>query len=178
MKVSVVWIEADKVFAFRQKINPGPSELISWGMNERDIKHKVEEILKVQTSLAAAIKQDDAAKLTTAVSPLLKSDSWYVRRTVISTLGEAGMKSLPTLRGILKDEALKDDRDDVIRAMAKAGGLAAGQEIIELLKQELAFWKKVGPGLPRGWWNGAGISGRKWNASVITSASSMPCLMD
>jgi hypothetical protein len=30
-----------------------------------------------------------------------------------------------------------------------------------MIKQELAYWEKVGPGLKPGWWNGGGL---QWNA--------------
>jgi hypothetical protein len=160
MKVSMAWVEKDKVFAFTQEHNPGPSLLIPWGMNECELKCRVDDILATQTALAEAMRQDDPAKLASAIPPLLRSDSDYVRGTVVGSLWTGGAKSLPALRGVLKDESLWKLHETAVWALAKAGGAAVGPELTELLKRELAFWKTAGPGLKAGWWNGAGI---KWD---------------
>ena len=66
-----------------------------------------------------------------------------------------GQNSLPLFREILKDESLLKYHDDAIHALAEAGGAAVGSELtVRVLNQELAFWKKLGPGLKAGWWNG------------------------
>ena len=57
-------------------------------MNECGLRCRVDDVL-AQTALAAAIRQDDAAKLASADPPLLRSDSEYVRRAVIWTLGNS-----------------------------------------------------------------------------------------
>jgi hypothetical protein len=160
MNVSVAWIEADKVFAFAQWINPGPSELIFWGMKESELSSRIEKVVGAQKTLAEAIRENEADKLLSAVPPLLRSDSSYVREAVIRQLGESGTKGLPALREILKDESFLNYHDAAILALGKAGGVTVGPELTEVLKKELAFWKKVGPGLKEeGWWNGAGV---KW----------------
>jgi len=48
MRMSVAWIESGKVFAFMQQVNPGPSELLSFEMTEREMKKRVGEILAGQ----------------------------------------------------------------------------------------------------------------------------------
>lgn len=157
IKVSTAWIEKDMVFAFAQEINPGPSLLFDWGMNECELKCRVEELVAAQNALAEAMRQDDPSKRAAAIRPLLLSDSPIVRGSVIRALGESGAKSLPALRAILKDNAQRDYHANTIHALAKAGGAEVGPELTELLKQELAFWKKTAPGLPNGWWNGDGV---------------------
>jgi hypothetical protein len=157
IRIAPAWIEADHVFAFAQQLHPGPSRLVSWGMNECGLKSRVDAVLAARTALAEAIRQDNPAKLVTAVPPLLRSDSEYVREAVIWTLGKAGANSLPALRNILKDESLREYHACAIQALAEAGGVAVGPELTELLKEELALWKKVGPGLKVGWWNEPGL---------------------
>jgi hypothetical protein len=154
--VSTAWIEGGQVYAFAQQFNPGPSELISWDMDERRLKRHVDGIVTAQTTLAEAIR-GDANKLETAAVTLLQSESEYVRLSVFTELGGAGAKGLPTLRRFLKDDTLLKYHGWVIDSLTKAGGPDVGPELVELVKQELAFWKKVGPGLPKDWWNGGGV---------------------
>jgi hypothetical protein len=161
MKVSTAWIEGDKVFAFGQEMNPGPQELLSWGMDEKKLKKTVDAVVKDQTVLTEAIRKGDADKLTTAVLELVRSESasasepTFVPNAVVWELADTGAKGLPALRAILKDHKLLKYHDTAVRSIAKAGGADAGPELVKVLEQELAFWKKVGPDLPGDWWSGA-----------------------
>src|SRR5262249_49799108 len=103
----------------------------------------------------------DPAGVAAAVKPLLQFDSWLVRMRIVDDLGEAGRKGLPALRAVLKDDSLAQHHDDAILALAKAGGEGGGPELTDMIKQELAYWKKVGPGLQSDWWNGRGV---EWEA--------------
>jgi len=158
-KVSTTWIEGDRAFAFVQQINPGPSVLVSQGKGERWLRQRVDGVATAQAALAEAL-QGDAQKLEKAVGLLLRSESEFVRRVVITELGNSGVKGLPAIRRVLNDDALSKYHGQAVEALVKAGGADAGPELADLLKQELAFWKKVGPGLPKGWWNGSGV---KWD---------------
>lgn len=155
MKVSVAWIEGDKVFAFAQEFNPGPQKLLSWGLDERGLKTEVDAVVKAQTTLTEAIRKGDADKLTTAVLDLLRSESTFVPHAVVWDLRTAGAKGLPALRTILKEDKLLKYHDGAVRSLAKTGGADVGPELVKLLERELAFWKKVGPKLPADWWSGA-----------------------
>lgn len=167
MNVSIAWIENDQVFAFVQQVNPGPSQLISSGMSERQFRKVVDDIVAVQDAFTEAIGWNDAPSLASAVPPLLLIDSVYVRRFIIAALGDAGPNGVPAIRAILKDESLSNDREDAILALAKAGGPDAAPDITELLAQELVFWKKVGPGLKKDWWSGDGFEPDELNRLKI-----------
>ena len=152
MRESAAWVEAGKVFAFDSDFG-----LTSMGMTERQFKQKVDWVLGVQSTIAAAVRLDDPAKIAAALPPLFRPESGFVSGMVIHTLGEAGPKCLPALRGLLKDYSKLDLHSSVVWAMVAAGGDAAGPDLTELLKTELAVWKKVGPKLTAGWWDGKGI---------------------
>ncbi len=156
MKVSVAWVEGGKVFAFGQEINPGPQELLYWDTDERGLRKNVDAVVKAQATLTDEIRKGEADKLATAALELIRSESNFVRGVVVAELGEAGAKGLPALRAILKDDALLKYHDAAVQSLAKAGGADAGPELVKRLEQELAFWKKVGPNLPKDRWNGAG----------------------
>ena len=154
MRVSVAWIEKDKAYAFAQQINPGPSLLIPWDMTERAFRQRVEKVVKTHTALNDAVALDDSEKISAAVLALVKSSPEFTREMIVG-LRDAGPKALPALRKMLKDDSLGYL---VPEAMAKAGGASVGAELTEVLKHELAFWKKTSPTLQKGWWNGAGLN--------------------
>ncbi len=156
VKVSTAWVEGEKVFAFYQRINPGPSELISLGMSKGELKKKVDEILAIRAAVAEAIRSHDPARMAGEVKTWLRIESAYVHGGVITALAAAGPDSLMALRKIVGDESLMSDHGDAMQVMAKVGGAAMGQELTEVVKQELAFWKRVAPTLQLGWWNGGG----------------------
>jgi hypothetical protein len=57
---------------------------------------------------------------------------------------------------MLGDASWSRHHSDLVRVLAKAGGEDAGPELAALLRRESAFWKRAGPPLKVGWWNGAG----------------------
>jgi hypothetical protein len=158
MKVSAAWIEKGRVFAFAQQINPGPSLLIPWDMAERAFRSRIREIVKTRTALDDAVVLNDPEKVSAAVSALVKSAPEFTHEMILA-LRDAGPKALPTLRKMLRDDSLGWHQSFVPEAMAKAAGASVGAELTDVLKQELAFWKKTGPSLKKGWWNGVGL---KW----------------
>lgn len=156
MKVSGVWVEGGRVYAVEQRYTRA-SELCSISASEKEFRAQVDAILKIQTDLYKALSQSDSAKLSDGMLPLLKTDSWYVRRMIVETSARAGTTALPALRKVMRDDKLEPmDRVNALMALAEAGGAAVGPELTDLLKEELAFWKKVAPGLKKGWSNATG----------------------
>ena len=157
MTESVAWIERKKVYAISSFVS-GVCNLHCRGSSERELRRQVDAILQAKATMQMALRQSDASKVTAAIAPLLRSESSYVTNRVIENLGEAGPKALPALRIVFRDDSLLDNREElVLTAMAKAGGVSVGPELTEVIQQELAFWKQVGPNLKKDWWNGEGI---------------------
>jgi hypothetical protein len=140
MKVSMMWIEKGKAYAFAQQMNPGPSVLIPWNITECGVRCRVNEVIETQAALSRAIALTDPSELSAAVLPLIESHPEF-RFTIIQTLGDTGPKALPGLRKLLKDESLGWCQVYVV-SMARAGGASVGPELMEVVKEELAFWKK------------------------------------
>jgi len=159
MMTSVVWIEKKEVYAFAQFKNPGPSLLSAQGITEARMKDRVLLFVKTQNDLARAIALPRPRKRAEALRPYVSSDLWYARREAFETLGACGAEALPVLRKMLEDNSLSRQHSYLVRALVKAGGVGVGPELTRLVGQELAFWKKTGPNLQVGWWNGAGLKG-------------------
>jgi hypothetical protein len=159
MDVSVAWVEAGRVYAMVQEVNPGPSAIYYQGKTEVEMKDRVLQIVKMQEALTKAIGRSEPVKVADAVKPLLEFKSYYVGDEAVETLGQSGNDGLPVLRKLLQDESCTRYHPGICHALAQAGGPKAGPDLTAVLKQELAFWKERGPGLKPEWWYGKGI---KW----------------
>lgn len=158
VKVSTAWVEAGRVYAFAQQINPGPSELISWGITERELHTGVEGVLQTRAVLSKALAGPDADKSAEAVLQLLRrTESDYVRSLALDAVVEAGEVGLPALRRVLGEAALEGQHGDAVWAMRKLPADLAATELTRVVTEELAYWRKVGPGLKKGWWDEVGM---------------------
>jgi hypothetical protein len=63
-----------------------------------------------------------------------------------------------------RDASLTKYRASIEEAMARIGDEALGAETSARAREDLAYWKKTGPGLSHGWWEGKGISSREAEA--------------
>jgi hypothetical protein len=153
---STVWVEKGQVYAFAQEINPGPSKLIPWGMNEREFSRQVTDILKARSAVDRALSLRQPDKLAAAILPMIRSGREFIRGETVKALGNGGPNVLPAIRQVLEDNKLAHYYEDAINSLAKAGGAAVGPELTRILQAELAFWRAKGPKLERGWWNGGG----------------------
>ena len=157
MYASMVWIEKGQAYAFAQEMNPGGCLLHPWRKTEREVKHRVDQVINKQEELSKALSLGDPADLSDRAIPVLNSAPEFTPQ-IIEAIGKAGPKALTILRTLADDESLKDHQWRVFPAMAAAGGECAGAELTQVLKEELAFWKKVGPGLKGNWWGGEGLA--------------------
>jgi hypothetical protein len=157
MRISIAWVEGDRVYAMSQQVNPGPREILYHGITEGKLKERALQIMKMQEALTKSISQSDPNKQLAALKPLLRFESYYVGNAAIETLGQSGENTLPVLRKLLKDESWTRYHPEVCHALAKAGRQKAGPDLTTVVEQELAFWKERGPGLKPNWWNGEGL---------------------
>jgi hypothetical protein len=152
----VAWVERGETFALMQKENPGPQELLPLGQSEARTRERVQALCGIQADIARANALADAGERAEALRPFVGSDLYYARVDALEGLGDCGKAALPVLRRLLGDANLSRRHGDVVRAMAKAGGAAAGPDLTAILERETAFWKQKAPNLPQGWWNGGG----------------------
>ena len=156
VKYASVWIEKDKLYWFVQLMNPGPSLLYSHRGTESELKSKVAHVVSTQNSLSAALAIQDPAARAAGLEPFAEESIFWAQEKAFAGLIECGEAALPVLRRLLDSELAGQYRDKVIEALAKAGGKSAGPDLTAWLGKELEFWRKTGPTLQAGWWNGDG----------------------
>lgn len=161
MFVSVVWIEQDRAYAFKQMMNPGSSTLSRLylpydsdekGTSEGRLKERVMHILKIQESFNKVLTLSDLTKRAEALLSFTKAEQMFIIMAAFDELGKCGEDALPTLRAILADESLAERHGDALDALAIAGGIKVGPELTEILEKELVFWKEAEPNLAKEWW--------------------------
>lgn len=147
--VGVAWVEGGELFAFVQTMNPGPSVLIAIGIGENEAAKVVGNVVaasRVVEEVRAGEPPDAAYRFVCSATPM-------VRHFMIAALGKAGPNGAAVLRDVLLDASRLEDHADAITALAEAAGAEAAPELIGVLEQELALWKRIGPDLKVGWWN-------------------------
>src|SRR5262249_34828736 len=75
----------------------------------------------------------------------------------LRSLSGCGEPALPAYRKLLADASVSRHHAEVVESLGRASGRKIGEELEGILGRELAFWKKRGPTLPGGWWNGGGL---------------------
>jgi hypothetical protein len=148
-KVSAVWIDHDKAYSFVQVINPGPSVLISLGETEALLEAESSVILAERDDLEKAERIADPLLRAKAIEPMVLSAYWNLRDQALVELGKCGKPALPILEGMLRD--IRYEHCDFTRPIAAAAGSDAGAEMTEIIREELLFWRRLGPKLPRNW---------------------------
>ncbi len=157
MKVSVAWIEDTHAYAFVQRKNTGPTELVPLNQAEEKLKQTVNQMVRVQHSLRRAAKTKDANERAKQLVNFVNSNIQLCRQKAFRLLSECGEEALPHLRELLQDQSKLELHDEAIKALGTAGGEAVVPKLTAIVKQELAFWKKRAPELKVGWWNGKGL---------------------
>ena len=157
MEFSVAWIESDEAIAFDRPWNPGDAVLLPQGQNECAMKCRVDEVLDARSAYDAALRQADSAKFAAALPTILRTYCHPATRAVFARLEKDGKGSLSAIRSVLQNESLLHCHSDAIDSLVEVGGAGVGAELTNLLKAELAFWKKRGPNLKANFLRGAGL---------------------
>ena len=158
---SVLWLEGEESFAFIQIMNPGPSLLTPYGASEQKVREQAVAVMRMQQELNEAVATKDQSRRAEALEAFTTSDLYYARDLAFTELQKCGSGALPVLRRMLKDPALLNLHGDVIKALTAAGGEKVADELTNIVKDELEFWKVTGPRLSSEWWNGGNDTERE-----------------
>jgi hypothetical protein len=153
MKASAVWIDGGQLYAFRQLVNPGPSVLVPWDMSLDKMRDRVSEIGRIELDLVKVSAIEDGAARAGGLKVYVRSDILEAQQVALSALQKSGPKALPVIRGMLSDPAFADERAELVKAFAEAGGESVGEELDLRLQEQVRFWQATAPTLPVGWWN-------------------------
>jgi hypothetical protein len=152
MEVSLVWVEQGQLFAFRQMMNPGPTELFPQEGTEGALKDRVVKAARVQEEFNRAAGDPDPTKRARAVLPFLDMRKTYgPYGESLKVLSGCGSTALPVLRPLLEDEGQLRLHIDIIGVIGKAAGPEATADLEKVLEQELVYWKNNAPALGM-WW--------------------------
>ncbi|MHC4645818.1 MAG: HEAT repeat domain-containing protein [Planctomycetota bacterium] len=102
--------------------------------------------------LEKAISLSDSKDRAEALVAFTDVNDHRARERAFNSLAECGTPALPYLRKMLQEEALLDRHYLVVKALAESGGSGVGPELTEMLREELAFWKKQAPLLKATQW--------------------------
>ncbi len=158
MQASLAWLEKDEIYAFTQIMNPGPSLLIPQRCSKKEMKDRVDLILKVRKKLEAVGRIANPETRAREAAECANLPTAYACETAFDILTGCGEAALPVLREILADGSQARVHRGAMKALAAVGGESVAPELTEIVSKELAFWKKTAPTLQVGWWNGAGFS--------------------
>ncbi len=164
VKYSTVWIERDKVYCFIQIMNPGPSLLCSTQMTDASLRKLNNDVTSEQTALNAAAAMADPVTRAECLKPFIHSSIHLAREAAFMNLTKCGPAALRVLREELNNKQNGSIQDDVVEALAKSGGKAAGPDLTDFLSKELEFWNRTAPTLEPGWWNGEGFGSQQMEA--------------
>ena len=154
MDVSVAWVENGEVYALVQVINPGSPQMTNVG-TEQAMRQRIGVVRAAHGKLARAKAIEDPRKRAEALALQVGSPVPAASAAAVKTLGTCGEAALPVIERLLDNRRLYKHHGNLVRELGNAGKKAAGQSLLRILKAELVFWKKTGPNLPVGWWNGA-----------------------
>jgi hypothetical protein len=153
MKASAVWMDRGQLYTFRQLMNPGPSVLVPWDMTLDKMKDRVSEIHRIELELVRVTAIEDDAARAEGLKVYARSDVLEARQLAFNELPKSGPKALPAIREMLSDPAFADERAELIKVFAEAGGESVGEELNVRLQEQVRFWQATAPTLPIGWWN-------------------------
>jgi hypothetical protein len=157
--ISVAWIEAGRVFAMRQFINPGPVEIFDWSLTEREMRREVDDLLRTKPEIIKAIALSDPNKVADAALPLIRGNLPISGHRMIGELGELGRRGVPALRRILQDDSLIMFHISAMRRLTDADRVEAGPVLTAIIKRQRGFWsKRIAQKLEEEWWLGTGVA--------------------
>jgi hypothetical protein len=159
--ISAVWIEDDTAYIFRMRWTTSePLTLatlqegnVTAGMSETDLKADVVKVLQLQKDMAAAVAETEGRERALRLKPYVRSENFSARRTALDELGKAGPSAVSAIGEMFDDPTFVEEDQELIRAMVKAGGKTAGDELNRRLEGELSFWRSAGPSLTADWSN-------------------------
>ncbi len=160
MRVSTVWVEDGKTYAFVLMFNPGPSLLLDQGKSEAEMKREVGEMTKTQDALLAVRKLENNASRAAQVRRFADSEPFYGQSEAFNILAGCGKEGVSVLVDILRrHDRSMTNYHEIVRAIAVAAGPEADALFTETIRQETVFLRERTRTLPEAWWTPGGLNG-------------------
>ena len=165
MKIAAVWIDGGTTYFFSDgRFTSGPLFLGEFkeyvpeerrleSRSEEWLKQDVERVLRVQNEMTSILEEKDGRARALRLKPYVTSKIYPAGRQALEELGKSGPSAVGPIGEMLDDPAFAERSSDLVDAMVKAGGEAAGDELNRRFERDVAFWERTGPSLRQGWWN-------------------------
>ncbi len=150
MTLSMAWIEDAQVYVFGQDMNPGP--LVLRGQTEWEFKRSVQSIPLVLEMLRKAAVIENADERARQIVVFVDNPYSTCRQEAVQAMIQCKDAALPVLRDWLAQPERLRVHKEVIQAMVGVGRNQVVPDLVALLEEELAYWKKTGPDL-KTWWS-------------------------
>ncbi len=157
MITSTIWIDKGGVYSFVQERNPGPSFLRLLRQDEQTIRARIRKLASAQEDLQRIAKMKDKAAAAKQAAAYVDRELYMLREHAFEVLGSTGKAGLPMLLEILADPKKTSAHSQAVGALVLIDGTEVDAKLIELFSQDRALWRKLGPTLKKGWWNGTGL---------------------
>jgi hypothetical protein len=153
MKASVIWIDGEQLYVFRQLTNPGPSVLVRWDVTLNQAKERAMEISRTQSELMEIVSAENSVARAEKLKPYVHSGIYDAQQLALGELGKGGLPAVKTISGMLDSTTFAEEAPELVKALSEAGAESVGEDLNHRLKREQDFWRVAGPGLSQGWWN-------------------------
>ena len=105
----MVWIEAGRVYAFAQLMNPGTSVLTTTEISESKLRDRVGEVCGLQHDMEEVAAIKDGYLRAVRLMSYVHSNILPARLLALSELSQSGPAAVPAIRGMLDDPAFAGD---------------------------------------------------------------------
>lgn len=153
LQTSVLWIEGGEAFGFFQEVNPGDTLLVDAFRTEAEVRARFAQVDETHRSLDRAMAIEEPAARAKALAPFTTAELYYAGKAAFDGMRSCGPAAVPALRELLHDETKLRVHADAIDALAAIGGEAVDDDLVEVVRDGLAYWKATAPRLQEEWWN-------------------------
>ncbi len=103
------------------------------------------------------------ARRAKTLQSFIRPASYTAQAALMRQLTACGKPALQVLRTLLYDETQMRLHHAAAKAIVEIIGKAASNDLMKVVREELAFWKEAGPSLKPGWWGDADLGKERNN---------------
>ena len=158
MAVSLTWLEGEEVLAMQQEKSPGAAVLMPLTETAQDFHKFVTQVIQMKREIEEIATRANPAFRAAGYKRHVESKSSFARHAAFAGLSSCGQAGGTALQAILRDESLVRLHGPAVAALAKIEGIDTVPLLVEIIEQEIVFWKETALALQLGWWNGKGLN--------------------
>lgn len=150
LRISAVWIQDGVTYAFRQTMNPGPSQLAMLLMSETELRKSIQSVIQLRKTMDRAVANPDPVERGRQFAMLIRSQDRIARMSAIEKLEHGGAPETKLLFDLISDQNLLGQHSIFIDALVRKR--IVDQRFAGFLNEETVYWSQVCHALKPGWW--------------------------